>query len=146
MNGQPGSPITSVVNTTIVNLVHKFLSRDDYINVAAELNGTSVITDLVDLMLYLICHGDLSNSLHANNRARQFMLSIMTRTPVMPKSLFMMEVGPLTNRALINVGRFGLVFKTELWGKLVALKVLHRTYNNTVSCSYQSHNILCQIS
>lgn len=136
MNGQPGSPIKSVVNTKIVNLVHKFLSRDDYINVAAELNDTSVITDLADLMLYLICHGDLSNSLDANNRARRLMLSIMTRTSVMPKSLFVTEVGLLTNRALIDVGRFGLVFKTELRGNLVALKVLHRTYNNTVSCSH----------
>ena len=145
MNGQPGSPITSVVNTTLVNLVHNFLSRDDYINVVAELNDTSVITDLADLILYLLCHGDLANSLHGNTRARQLMLNIMAKTPVMPKSLFVTEVGLLTDRALIDVGRFGLVFKTELQGNLVALKVLHRTHNNTVSCSYQSHNVLCQI-
>ena len=144
MNGQPGSPITSIVNTTTVNLIHRFLSGDDYINVAREINDTSVITDLVDLMLYLICHGDLSTSLHANDRARRLMLSIIAKTPVIPKSLFVAKGRLLTDRDLVDVGRFGLVFKTELWGELFALKVLHRTYSDNVSCSSRSHDTLFQ--
>jgi hypothetical protein len=144
INCQPGSPITSVVNTVTVNLVHKFLSREDYVNVAAELSDTFVITDLVDFMLYLLCHGHLSNSLHANNRARRLMLNIIAKTPVMPRSLLVMGVWPLMEQNLVHVGRFGLIFKTNLRGKLVAVKVLHRAYNNTASCSSPSHGIHCQ--
>ena len=144
MNGQPGSPIASVVNTTTVNLIHKLLSMDNYINVTAELSDTSIITDLVDFMLYLLCHGDLSNSLHVNNRARRLVLNIIIKTPVIPRSLLVMGVRAITDRDLIDVGRFGLVFKGELHGKLVALKVLHRAYNSTVSCSCQSHDVICQ--
>ena len=139
MNTQPGSPIASIVNTTTVNLIHKLLSRDDYVNVAAELRDTSVITDLVDFILYLLCHGDL---LHANSRARRLMLNIIAKTPVIPRSLLVTGVGAITDQDLIDVGRFGLVFKAELRGKSVALKVLHRAYNKTVSCSCRSHNVL----
>ena len=134
-NSQPGSPITSIVNTTTVNLIHKLLSREDYINIAAELSDITVITNLVDFMLYLLCHGHLSNSLHANSRTRRLMLNIITKTPVIPRSLLVTGVGAITDRDLIGVGRFGLVFKAELQGKLFVLKVLHRTYKNTVCCS-----------
>ena len=142
-NCQPGSPIASVINATTVKFIHKFLSRDDYINIAAELSDTSVIPDLVDFMLYLLCHGGLSKSLHANRRARRLMLNIIAKAPVLPRSLLVMGVGVITDRDLIDVGRFGLVFKAELHGKLVALKVLHRAYNNTVSCSSLSLDVLC---
>ena len=93
-------------------------------------------------MLYLLCHGDLQNSLHANRRARRLMLNIIAKTPVTPPSLFVMRVGPLTDLDFIDVGRFGLVYKAELHRKLVALKVLHRAYNNTVSCSCRSYRKL----
>ena len=72
------------------------------------------------------------------------MLNIIAKTPVMPRSLLVTGVGAITNRDIINFGRFGLVFKAELQGKLVALKVLHRAYNTTVSCSSRSHNVLYQ--
>ena len=144
INGQPSSPITSVVNITTVNLVHKFLSREDYTDAVAELNDTSVLTDLVDLMLYLLRHGDLSNSMQADGRARRLMLNIIAKTRVMPMPLFVTGVRVKTDRDYVS-GSFGLVFKGELQGKVVALKVLHELEGHENIVSYRSHNVICKI-
>jgi hypothetical protein len=77
-------------------------------------------------MLFLLRNDDWSNSygpLDDNRRARQFMLNIIAKTSVMPRSLFLMEVRVEIDRDYIS-GHFGLVFKGELRGRAVALKVL----------------------
>ena len=55
----------------------------------------------------------------------------------MPRSLFLTGIGVKIDRDgdFVGCGGFGLVFKCELQGELVALKVLYKTNNNIVSWS-----------
>ena len=132
------------MNKTTVNLIHKLLSREDYINVAAQLSDTTIINDFVDFMQYLLFNGDLSNShgmSDVNRRARRLICKIIAKTPVIPRSFFVPGVEVKADPDLIGVGRFGLVFKAELWGDAVALKVLHRVPIKSVRCPHQSHDI-----
>jgi hypothetical protein len=83
-------------------------------------------------MLYLLLSGNLLN-LYAR-RGRRLMSEIIAKARVMPASLFMTGVRAKTDdRDFICGGGFGHVFKGELHGKLVALKVLHK-HSNIVSC------------
>ena len=91
-------------------------------------------------MLYLLRNGYLSNlgaQLEANRRARRLMLKVVSETPVIPKSLFITGVTVNVDVSCIAAGGFGLVFKGELQGKLVALKILHKfSHKSVVSCHW----------
>lgn len=112
--------------------MHKLLSKDDYINVTVQLSNTSVVDDLVNFILYLLLRGNLLN-LYAR-RGRRLMSEIIAKTRVTPESLFVTGLRAKSDdRDFIGGGGFGQVFKGELRGKLVALKVLHKR-SNVVSC------------
>ena len=97
-------------------------------------------------MLHLLCERRLPNptaAMNINLRARRLMLKIATRTPVLPR--FLMVTGSVRSEGdLIGSGGFGHVFKGELQGAPVALKVLHRTNHNIVSSLHRSFNIVCR--
>lgn len=68
------------------------------------------------------------------------MLNIMTKTLVIPSSLLSVKPVEASNYdgkiEPINFGHSGFVFKANLCGKLVAVKILQSAYYNTVSSSY----------
>jgi hypothetical protein len=101
----------------------------------------------MDFMLFLLRNDDWSNvhgPLDDNRRARQFMLNIIAKTRAMPRSLFLMGVRVKTVRDYSS-GSFGLVFKGELQGRAVALKVLYedKGHGSIVSCFSPSHDVIC---
>lgn len=63
------------------------------------------------------------------------MLKIISRMPVIPRSLIVTGVSMPTERDYIGGGGFGRVFRGELQGTAVALKVLYKPNNNVVSPS-----------
>jgi hypothetical protein len=92
-------------------------------------------------MLYMLCNGDFSSSyatLDATRRARHLMLTIIAKTPVMPRSLFVTGVraGKEADHLgdYIAGGGFRPVVIGELQGKIVVLRVLYKARTNIVSC------------
>ena len=129
------------MNKAIIELIRKLLFTDDYISVAGQISNASDVINILDLMLYLLRNGHLSNfdaKLDTNSRARRLMMKIITKTPVMPRSLFVTEVSMKSNREYIGGGGFGHVFKGKLGGEAVALKVLYKTHDNIVSDTLNS--------
>ena len=102
-------------------------------NVAGQLSDASDVKNVLDFMLCLLLDGHLSDA-DVNLRARRLMLKAITKTPVMPRSLFVTGVKVKVDRDYIASGGFGLVFKGELEGRFVALKVLYKAQNNIVCC------------
>ena len=110
-----------------VETIRELLSREDYVDVVADINNASDARDLLDFMIGLLCNGHLSNSgiQSEASRARRLMLKIATKTPVNPKSLFVTGVTWQDNFDYIGYGGFGVVIKGELGGAVVALKLLY---------------------
>ena len=132
---QPRSPITSVVNTTSIDLLHNLLTREDYVDAAEKLNNSSDIKNMLEFILFILRNRYFSNpdpNVDTNRRARRLMSKIISKSPVMPRSLFLTGLTMPSDRNLIGGGGFGLVFKGEHEGKALALKVLYKTRNNVV--------------
>ena len=151
-NSQLGSnPTDAVVNTSTVNLICKLLSGEDYISVAEQLSQDSDVENLVDFMLHLLRDDLLSNldetmGNDIKRRARRLMFKIISRTPVIPPSLIVIGVDMPEERDYIGSGGFGRIFKGELQGAVVALKVLFKSDNNVVSPSCYCHNAVALTS
>ncbi|KAF8328947.1 kinase-like domain-containing protein [Amanita rubescens] len=134
---KPESPITSVVNAMMIGLIREILSREDHVNLATRLNHASDTRNILDFLLYLLRNRLLPNrddSVDLNRRARRFMFKIMSETPIMPYSLIVTGVSMPAERDYIGSGGYGRVYKGDLHGAVVALKVLYKSDNNTAFC------------
>lgn len=91
--------------------MRKLLSRKDDANLLAQLSDSSDLNDLMDFMLFLLRNDNWSNlygSVDDNRRAREFMLNVIAKTSVMPRSLFLTEVRwkPIETTFLDILGSF----------------------------------------
>ena len=126
----------------------KLLSGEDYLNRATQLDHTTDSQNLLDFILHMLRYRLLPNqdeSVDFNGRARRFMFKIITKTPVIPWSLIATRVSQPTEQDHIGSGRFGHVYKSELNGEAVALKVLYKS-DNAVSPTSHSSNATFQFS
>ena len=129
------------MNASTINLICKLLSSEDYVSIAGQLNQDSDVKNLLDFMLHLLRDNllpDLDESMGLKRRARRLMLKIISRIPVIPSCLIVTGVCMSEKRDYIGSGGFGRVFKGELQGAVVALKVLYKSDSNVVSpaCCY----------
>ena len=111
----------------------------DYVKIAEQLSDTSDVNNILDFILCLVCDGHLSKP-HTtlsdpNWRARRLMIKVVTKTPVIPMSSIVTGVSMPAERDYIGGGGFGRVYKGELGGTAVALKVLYKANNSVVSSS-----------
>ena len=137
-SSQPGSCITSIVNASIIDLVCRILSREDYLSVAEQLSQPPDVQNLLDFLLHLLRDRRLSNSdptIDNNERARRLMFKLNSKMPVIPPSLIVTGVSMATEREYIGSGGFGRVLIGELQGAAVALKVLYKSDNDVVGRS-----------
>jgi hypothetical protein len=121
-----------------IDLVRSLLRTKDYVNAALQLSNTSDAELLLDFVLHLLCCGQLSCSEvpDANRRARRLMLKLITKMPVMPSSLFVKGLNAKVNYDFIGRGGFGFVFKGELEGTPVALKLIYKTRHDDASLTF----------
>ena len=121
----------------------KLFSKDDYHSFAAHVADASDAKNLLDLILQVLhdhhLKPNLDETVDIRRRGRRFMLKVVSKTPVLPESL---SVIGIRIPPYISHGGFGQVFKGELRGDIVALKVLYNADNNVVSCSYQSQAVI----
>ena len=118
-----------------IDLARSLLRTKNYVDAALQLTGASDTELLLDFMLYLLCRGYLSCSEvpDANRRARRLMLKMITKTPVPPSSLFVKGIDAKVDYDCIGRGGFGFVFKGEIGGAAVALKLLYKTRHHDAS-------------
>ena len=69
------------------------------------------------------------------------MLKVIQKTPVLPESLNVTGIR-IPAQHYIGRGGFGQVFKGELRGEIVALKLLYKADNNIASSSYRSQVVM----
>ena len=124
--------------------MYKLFSREDYISFATQITDASDAKNLLDFIIHLL-HDDnhvinLNGFVDVNQRARRFMLKVITKTPVIPESLIMTGIRTAEHDHIAR-GGFGHVFKGTLRGESVALKVLYKPDSNVVSYSYQCRNV-----
>ena len=132
---KPGIPTSSVVTVVTIHLMRTFLFTRNYANVTSQLIDNSDVENLLDFILYLLGNGRLSNPDtpdDANRRARRLMFKIVTKSPIIPRSLYVTGVNAKVDRDYINHGGFGFVFKGDLRGAPVALKALYKMNRNYV--------------
>ena len=109
----------------------------DYVQIVEQLNDASDVNNLLDFILCLVVNDHLSNTSamlsDANWRARRLMFKVIAKTPVVPTSLIVTGVSMPAEHDYIGGGGFGCVYKGELGGTAVALKVLYKSNNSVVS-------------
>ncbi len=133
MRQQSGAPITSVVNATSIDLLYRLLSREDYLTGAEEINHGPDAKNILDFMLYVLHNRYLSDPdgiEDTNRRARRLMTRVITNARVMPRSLFLTGVTVSIDRENADNGP---VFKGELRGAPISLRVVHKTRDDIVS-------------
>ncbi len=113
--------------------MRKLLHREDYVNAAEGLSRAADAKNILDFMLHLLRDHRLPNrdpTLNIDQRARRFMMKVISKIPVIPPSLIVTGV---TMTASLVGGGFGSVFKGEFQGSAVVLKALHRSDTSIVS-------------
>ena len=117
----------------------------DYVKIAEQLNDASDVNNMLDFILCLVVNDHLSNTnatlSDANWRARRLMFKVITKTPVVPTSLIVTGVSMPAEQHYVGGGGFGHVYKGELRGTAVALKVLYSN-NIVVSRSCRCHDVM----
>lgn len=141
----------SVVNANTTDLMCKLLSGEDYLNRATQLDDTQAADsqNLLDFIFHMLRFRLLLNqdeSVDFNRRARRFMFKIITKTSIIPRSLIATGVSKPAEQDYIGGGGFGRVYKSELKGEAVALKVLYKSDDNAVSSTSRSYNATLFIS
>ena len=112
---------------------------EDYAAAAENLTQASDAKNVIDFMLHLLderCLQDEDVNVNIEHRARRFMFKVFSKIPVVPLSMTVTGVSIPAVREYIGAGAFGLVFKGELRGSAVALKVLYRSGNSDVVSSF----------
>ena len=102
---------------------------------AEKLNDYSDIMNMLDFILFVLRNryfSDPDPNVETNRRARRLMSKIISKSPVIPRSLFLTGLTIPSNRDFVGGGVFGLVYKSEYEGKVVALKGLYKTRNHVV--------------
>lgn len=111
-----------------INLLWKLLSEEDYVSIAGDLTQASDAQNLLDFILHLLHDNRLlkqaPTGVKIDQRARQFMIKVISKIPVIPSSLIVTGVRMPAACDYIGHGGFGSVFKSELQGSAVALKLL----------------------
>ena len=128
--------MTFAVNTTSIGLLRNLLNRQDYVDAAEKLDHPSDIMNMLEfILLVLRTPSSFSNpgpNRDTNRRARRLMSKIISRSSIMPMSLFLTGLTMPGDHDFIGGGTFGLVYKGEHEGRAVALKVPYKTRNNGV--------------
>jgi hypothetical protein len=118
----------------------------DYVKIAEQLNGASDVNNMLDFILCLVVNGHLSNTnatlSNANWRARRLMFKFIAKTPVVPTSLIVTGVSMPAEHDYIGGGGFGHIYKGELKGTAVGLKLLYKSNNSVVSPSYRCYDVI----
>lgn len=112
----------------------KLVSRDDYVSSVAQLTDASDVKNILDFILHVCRSPNPTGTVNIRRRARQLMLKVVTKAPVIPELLVVTGITMPAEHDYIARGGFGHVFKGELRGNNVALKVLYyKADNNVVS-------------
>ena len=121
----------------------------DYVKIAEQLNDASDVNNMLDFILCLVVNDHLSNTnatlSDANWRARRLMFKVITKTPVVPTSLIVTGVSMPAEQHYVGGGGFGHVYKGELVGIAVALKVLYKSNNSVVSPSCRCYDVIIDL-
>ena len=123
------------MNTTSIGLFYNLLAREDYVDAAEKLNHLSDIMNLLEFTIFVLRNRYFANpdpNVDTNQRARRLMSKIISKSPVIPRYLFLTGLKMPRNRNLIGLGGFGNIYKNEHEGKPVALKVLVKAHDNIV--------------
>ena len=123
------------MNTTSIGLFYNLLAREDYVDAAEKLNHLSDIMNLLEFTIFVLRNRYFANpdpNVDTNQRARRLMSKIISKSPVMPGSLFLTGLTIPGDDDDIGGGGFGLPFRGEHEGKAVALKLLHKTRHHVV--------------
>ena len=122
------------------------MDPNDYVKIAEQLNDASDVNNMLNFILCLVVNGHLSNPnatlSDANWRARRLMVKVIAKTPVVPTSLIVTGVCMPAEHDCIGGGGFGHVYKGELKGTAVALKLLYKSNNSVVSPSYRCCDVI----
>ena len=124
----------------------KLFSGEDYASFAAQLTEASDAKNMLDFILQVLRDHHLKRNLDKTVdikwRGRRFMFKVIEKTPVLPESLNVAGIRMPAQHDYIGHGGFGHVFKGELQGNMVALKVLYKADNNVVSCPYRPQDVI----
>ena len=123
----------SALGTTIIALICEILRREDYVCLATQIDDPLDASHLLDFILDMLHNHRISSSAtDITRRARRFMLKIISKMPIIPPSLIVTGVSIPVDRDYIGCGGFGRIFKGDLQGEVVALKVLFKSDNQVV--------------